>query len=358
MFDFDELEDVDPAVSDDQLEKAEPAKHIGDDAAVAGGDGGSTSMFDFDDLDDEQPAPAERPPQTPPAKSTTARPSPKQRTSANGHATAPASGRAAAAPKATDAFQERIAELRERYPNELDLPYDARTWSTIELENFFESGGFIKPVRPSPRPNGAAARPKPAVTPKVRGNFPQLSVPEASRLQEQLHTGFADKQFQESLKKLQAEYPQRKSRGHADGPAFFESFERLTMTVYSKVLPAAGLRGDFDGVRELSGRLQTAMFNLKVKKAQEEINLLIGLPRDAAWKPESKKQEELLAYRPAGDGDIPGFAVPLVMDTDGDSCHEFLIEDVPSGNLIRKDTVASGRLTSARSVPQRKPFTR
>lgn len=358
MFDFDELEDIDPAVSDDQLEKSEPAKQIDGNAAVTGGDGGGSSMFDFDDFDDERPAPADRPQQTPPAKSTTARPSPTQRTTANGRAAAPAFGRAAAAPKATDAFQERVAELRERYPHiELDLPLDARTWSTVELENFFESAGFIKPVRPTPRPNGSAARPKPAVTPKVQGNFQLLPVPEALRLLEQLHTGFADKQFQESLKKLQAKYPQRKTRGHTDGPFFFESFERLTMTVYSKVLPKAGLRGDFDGVRELSGRMQTAMFTPKVKKAQEEINLLIGLPRDAVWKPASKK-EELLAYCAAGDGDIPGFAVPLVMDTDGDMGHEFFIEDLPSGNMIRKGTATGGRLTSARSVPQRQPFTR
>lgn len=324
MFDFDELEGVDPAVSADEQPPGE------DDAA------GGSSMFDFDDLGEAPP------PQKPPSA-----------------ATAPPRTKATAArpaPKVKDAFQDRVVELRERYPHiELDLPHDARTWSTQELENFFESGGFIKPVRPTPRSNGGAAHPKPAAKPKVQGNFPQLSVPEASRLQEELRSGFADKQFQESLRKLQAKHPERKSRGHPDGPAFFESFERLTMTVYSKVLPRAGIQGDFDGLRELAGRMQTAMFQVKVKKAQEEINLLIGLPRDAVFQPASKK-EELLAYQPGGDGDVPGYAVPLSMDLEGDDGHEFLIEDAASGVLRRSGPAAgAGRLTIARGTQRRVP---
>jgi len=69
-----------------------------------------------------------------------------------------------------------------------------------------------------------------------------------------------------------------------------------------------------------------------VKKQQEELNTLLGLPRDAVLLP-PKKAEETFVYREARDGGTPGYALPLLTDEDGDEAHEFFVEDPTTGEL-------------------------
>lgn len=163
-------------------------------------------------------------------------------------------------------------------------------------------------------------------------NTPQLTVPEATRLQDQLREGFGAKDFQDGLRALQRRYPQRKQRGHAHGAAYFEAFEALVLTVFCRVLPRFGLSADWGGVQDMHSRMATALRNHKVRKQQEELNTLLGLPRDAVLSP-SKKVEEAFVYREDRDGGVPGPPVPLLADEDGDEAHEFFVEDPDTGEF-------------------------
>jgi len=192
----------------------------------------------------------------------------------------------------------------------------------------------------SPRPRSSPAASPPsarAQAPRGGGSsrqpeVPQMPVAEAMQLQDTLRNNIAAKGFQEGLRKLQRKYPQRKQRGHAHGPAYFQAFESLVLTVFCRVLPKYGIRGDWDGVQELHGRMSSALRNNKVRKQQEELNTLLGLPRDAVLFP-PKKSEEAFVFREAGDGGAPGPVCPLVVDEDGDEAHEFFVEDPDTGEL-------------------------
>merc|ERR1719401_2400865 len=98
-------------------------------------------------------------------------------------------------------------------------------------------------------------------------------VAEALKIQEQLYEHFAAKTFQDVLKKLQRKFPERKTKGHRDGKAYFEAFEALTLSIHARVLPEWGLGADWDGIREMNSRLSEALSHPKVKRLQEEINV-------------------------------------------------------------------------------------
>lgn len=238
------------------------------------------------------------------------------------------------APNGKVDFATRIAKLKDDYAHvDLEIPDDAEKWTQQELEMYFESGGFIKPASAA-KPKVAAAKPKP----KAKDDAPsvsQFSTSEAQEIQEQLREGFADKSFQQSLKKLQNKYPKRKEKGNPEGTAFFEAFEALTLTVYYKVLPKWGLNGDWEGVRDMHAKMYTAMMHPKVKKQQEEINTLLGLPRDAVFKP-GKKAEELYTYCPEGNGTVAGYPLAMVEDAEGDAGHEFFVEDPKTGQMRKQ----------------------
>ncbi|CAE7212220.1 unnamed protein product [Symbiodinium natans] len=222
-----------------------------------------------------------------------------------------------------------LQELRNEFPGcaNLEIPAEAENWSDTELRNFFESSGFIKP-RPVPSgggPDGVSTGASPSPGPVPVDVGVQLTVPEALQLQERLLGAFKSADFQQKLLRLQKQYPQRKQRGHNDGKAYFEAFEVLVMTVYQRVLPAHGLRGDWDGVGEMFTRIMSAMKNTKVKKQHEEINTLLGLPRDAKLAP--SRRQDLFVYCPGGDGGTPAFTLHVVEDEDLDEAHEFLVEE-------------------------------
>jgi len=221
---------------------------------------------------------------------------------------------------------DRVQELREEFPGcaSLEIPVEAANWSDSELRNFFESSGFIKP-RPAPAGIQGSGCSSGASTSPVPINGVQFTLPEALHLQERLLIAFKSADFQQKLQRLQRQYPQRKLRGHNDGKAYFEAFEVLVMTVYHKILPAHGLRGDWEGVGEMFSRIETAMRNGKVKKQHEEINTLLGLPRDAKLAP--SRRQDLFVYCPGADGGVPSFSLHVVEDEDLDQAHEFLVEE-------------------------------
>jgi len=192
--------------------------------------------------------------------------------------------------------------------------------------------------RKQPQSSGTAT-PKKQAVPQTSGSgstseAPQFPVAEALQLQDSLRQHFSAKGFQDGLRKLLKKHPQRKQRGHAHGPAYFQAFETLVLTVFCKVLPKYDLRADWDGVQDMYARMATAMRNSKVKKQQEELNTLLGLPRDAVLL-STKKAEEAFVYCEARDGGAPGYAMPLLVDEDGDEAHEFFIEDPCTGELLR-----------------------
>jgi len=233
-----------------------------------------------------------------------------------------------------------LADLREKYPGAvgLYLPTDAWKWAPQDLENYFESGGFIKPKgfipeKPASPPKRTTVEKRESAKKQASGpDVPQFSVAEAQRLQDQLFEGFRDKDFQMRLLNLQSAFPNRKTRGHADGAQYFDAFEMLAMTVYARVLPKYDLLGDWDGVRDMYAKMETALMHPKVKKNHEELNTLLGLPRDAKLSP-GKKAEEVFAYRPRRDGATPGYPLPVVFDDEGDAAHEFFVEDDFTGEL-------------------------
>ncbi|OLP92532.1 Small nuclear ribonucleoprotein-associated protein B [Symbiodinium microadriaticum] len=348
-------------------------------------------------------------------------------------AMAAAAALGAAAPgmmEATSAidFTAKLEDLRRKHP-QVKVPSDAFTWKPEELEAWFASGGTSK-TAPAPAP-AAPAPPAEAQTPKKRSHSKAFGyeVEEALQLQQQLLTGFSDPEFQENLKKLQAQYPERKTKGHYDSMSYFEAtglgpqgltvrwltvlsvtavlqdtllcrchwaaelfqllllrqegdveigyaegsflgfpdrrvllmqvpsacatdlwwlrcpivspkfyclwklaFNALAHSVYAKVLPDWKLAPTWDGVREMINKMSDALLHPKVKKVQEEISMMMGLPRNAQFVPPSKGSE-LFLYRP--DGDAPGArsSLPLFQDEDGDEAHEFLIEDQETGEL-------------------------
>jgi len=188
-------------------------------------------------------------------------------------------------------------------------------------------------------PKRAARVRKPSNNPKAEESRPkvtagaQFSTSEAKALQEELQKGFKERDFQQALKSLQKDFPSRKKRGHHHGTAYFEAFEALTLTVFHEVLLNSGLSGDWDGVRDMQARMQTAMSDRTVRKLSEEINVLLGLPRDAILAKPARKSEEMFTYCPHGDGDVPGYTRPLLVDDDGDEGHEFFEEDPETGEL-------------------------
>jgi len=102
--------------------------------------------------------------------------------------------------------------------------------------------------------------------------------------------------------------------------------------VHARVLPDLGLTADWDGVREMITRMSYALKHPKVKKAQEEINVLMGLPRNATFTPPTKG-DDMFMYRPNGDAPVPSYPRPLVQDEDGDEGHEFFVEDPDTGDV-------------------------
>lgn len=165
----------------------------------------------------------------------------------------------------------------------------------------------------------------------------RFSTTQALEIQAEVRQGFADGAFQDALRRLHNHYPHWKSRGHPHSVSYFEAFVALVLMVYEQVLPKWGLPGNEDGLRDFTNRMETAMMHRAVKESQAEINILLGLPRDSTLHALQKK-EEMISERPNGDGDVPGYLHPLLMDSDGDSAHEFWIESLASGELIRDFT--------------------
>jgi len=261
-----------------------------------------------------QPPPPPTHPPPPPVHPPDQQPPPP-----GGDATSSGNGADGAGPD----FRTRLEELRKQHPD-VEVPLDSWSWTRAELEAFFESGGTEHPK----------AAERKSLTPKKRESSEVLEyeVSEALQLQNQLRDGFQDQQFQDALKRLQRRYPKRKTKGHADMAAYFEAFESLTLSVHARVLPTWGLTADWDGVREMTSRLAKALRHPKVRKAQEEINVLMGLPRNATFTP-PKKGEDMFLYRPNADAPVPVYVRDLVRDEDGDEGHEFLVEDRETGGL-------------------------
>lgn len=261
------------------------------------------------------------PPEEPPPPPTSPVPPPSPADNRGGDDAARAGG--ASSTVAVDEFGTRLDELRRQHPA-VEVPPEVWTWGLPDLEVFFSSGGTVRPKPPERRT---------LLKKRTAGEAAlEFEVGEALQLQGALLEGFKDAQFQDALKRLQRRYPERKTKGHTDGVAFFEAFEALTLSVHARVLPTWGFTADWDGVREMFARMADALKHPKVRKAQEEINVLMGLPRNATFTPPTKG-EEMVVYRPNGDAPIFQYPRALVRDDDGDEAHEFFVEDRETGDL-------------------------
>jgi hypothetical protein len=253
------------------------------------------------------------------------------------------------------AFGKRLMILRKEHPD-VEVPSDLFTYSLEDLEAYFaskvaEKGGTPTPP-PTPQSNadGGVPEPQPPVaspdqdrkspksTRKRKAVAPppdedmQYSNEEALEIQQELIEGFSSPSFKDELKALNDQFPDRKKKGRKDMPLYFDAFEALVLSVFAAVLPRHHLQADWDGVREMNKRMEDALRHQKVKKTQEEINVLMGLPRDAVFQP-PKKEEDLIIEMPNGDGPVTSHLRPTVMDEDGDEAHEFFVEDMETGEL-------------------------
>jgi len=243
-------------------------------------------------------------------------------------------------------------QLRKENPD-IPVPPDMFTYSLQDLEDYFASRGAKKggisaekaaepevaEVVPDNAKEAARASRKRKATGPPPADELQYSTEEALVLQGELIEGFGHRHFQEELKRIQARFPHRKTKGHKDMPAYFEAFETASLAVYSAVLPRHRLEANWDGVRSVLARMSDALKHPKVMKTQEEINVLMGMPRNAIFQP-PKTTEELFTYHPACDAPVPGFSRPTVVDEDGDEAHEFFVEDPETGELRQKGPTA------------------
>lgn len=250
------------------------------------------------------------------------------------------------------AFGKRFMELRKEYPG-VEVPTDMWTYSLEDLETYFASKGEKKagvaaanapPATAGGTPDVAAAgkaesdrkSPKSSRKRKATGPPPeeelQYSPEEALEIQGELIEGFGHRMFQDELKRIQSQFPERKKKGHKDMPAYFDAFQNLTLGVFSTVLPRHKLEGDWDGVRLMIARMTDALKHPKVKKTNEEINVLMGLPRNAIFQP-PRKEEEMFIFHPRADAPVSSYSRPTVLDEDGDEGHEFFVEDQETGEL-------------------------
>lgn len=267
------------------------------------------------------------------------RPAPPLHKEAKAESPGPAAG-PAMGPGEMD-FATLVADLRERYQGcvDLELPSDAWKWSAKELENYFESGGFIKPkaipVAPprTPPPPTSSSQASSSTAPPLRrtSDGSQLSEREALDLLTTLHKCFKAADFQFKITSLGKMWPERKQRNHPHAHGYLEAFERLVLTVYCKVLPKYNFEDGWSGVNEMHDALEDSLANSKVRRMQEEVNVLLGLPRNAVLR--SSKKEEFFQYRPGRDGNVPGPALHLVEDEDSDEANEFLVVDDETGEL-------------------------
>lgn len=205
--------------------------------------------------------------------------------------------------------------LRRQFPG-VEAPAEAGQWSQPDLEAFFASGGAW---RPKLGKGPARSRSKAELAEAT-----EFDVPEALQLQQQLRDAVAEDQFQTALKLLKQKYPERRTKGHGDFTAYFEAFEALALAVHARVLPEWGLEPGWDGVREMITKMADALNHPKVKKLREELNVLMGLPRDANFAP--PKEANLMHYMPGRDAPPVTADRPMVQDEDGDEAHEFLVE--------------------------------
>lgn len=162
----------------------------------------------------------------------------------------------------------------------------------------------------------------------------QFTVDEAVALQRALKAAFAEESFQKLLRRAEAMHPKRGTRGHADQQAFMAQMQGLLLHVYRTVLPRKPwcLSAGWEGYREMLARTVSVAEDPRVVKLKEEINTMLGLPRHTVLRPPT--EEPVFVATPDGTGGVPTYAVPMVVDGDGDAAHEFWEED--RGGQLRK----------------------
>jgi len=198
-------------------------------------------------------------------------------------------------------------------------------------ETGVQTDGLTTVILDQDRKSPKSSRKRKATAPPPEEEL-QYSTEEALELQGELMEGFGHPNFQDELKRIKEEFPERKKKGHRDFEAYFAAFEALSLSVFSSVLSRHKLDASWDGVRDMIARMDDALKHPKVKKTQEEINVLMGLPRNAVFQP-PRRDEEMFIFRPDGDGPVASFTRPTVVDEDGDEGHEFFVEDPETGDL-------------------------
>lgn len=171
----------------------------------------------------------------------------------------------------------------------------------------------------------------------------QFSVDEVLQLQTALKEAFAEESFQRLRRRADTLFPQRGVRGHEHAEGFSRHLHELLNSVYRVVLPRKPwcLRPGNAGARTMMSRMTSVSEDSRIIKMREEINTLLGLPKQMILRPPPEEPVFVLNSRGGKDATvISEYTLPLLMDVDGDQAHEFWEEDPKVGTLFRVDIAA------------------
>lgn len=164
---------------------------------------------------------------------------------------------------------------------------------------------------------------------KDAANEQHYTVEEALALLHALKQAYAEESFQKLLRRAEALHPRRGQRGHPDQQAFTAQLQGLLLHVYRTVLPRKPwcLEPGWEGYRMMMALMAPISEDPLILKAHEEINAILGLPRQTVLRLRPPTDEPVFIATPDGSGAIHMYAAPLLTDGDGDVAHEFWEED-------------------------------
>lgn len=190
-------------------------------------------------------------------------------------------------------------------------------------------------VKSSPAAAPPSSTAKPART--LQEVLPPFSLDEALRLQGELQVAFAEASFQKQRRRVEAKYPHRLEKGHAEVSKYTADMQALIVKAYDAVLPRKPwcLSPGWLGARQMTARMTSVADHPKVMRLRADINDLLGMPRNAAAGASLPAEEPVVIMASDGSGGVPTYPLPLVTDSDGDLAHEFWVEDLETDGMLR-----------------------
>lgn len=160
---------------------------------------------------------------------------------------------------------------------------------------------------------------------------------EALAILKALKEAFSERKFQEDLRWIEGRHPKRGWKGHDQQQQFMDLLYDRLVRVYDDVFPRKqfNLPGGWEGYRQMTSRMYKLADDPDVVKAQVDINVVLGLPKNAVLRAPAEDPVCIPVEKPhLRKSDLSGgYSRPLLMDASGDLAHEFWEEDA-NGDLV------------------------